>query len=59
MQTMIRESNSHDLPDVERFIQRKLQGELSAPKDVAAATVEIVARSPTSGCRMRAAEFAV
>ena len=43
MQAMIRAASAADFPEVERFIQRKQQGGLAAPADVAAAVLRIVA----------------
>jgi benzil reductase ((S)-benzoin forming) len=43
MQAMIRASSAADFPDVDRFQQRKEQGALAAPADVAAAVLRIVA----------------
>ncbi len=52
MQAMIRASTAIDFPDVERFIQRKHQGGLADPSDVAAAILNILALpSLTSGER--------
>jgi len=57
MQATIRQSSQADFPEVERFIQRKLLGNLRPAKDVAAAIVRIVASQPGSGSRVDAAEF--
>jgi len=59
MQATIRKSSSDDFPEVERFIQRKLLGNLRTAKDVAAAVVRIVASQSASGSRVDAAEFLV
>ena len=43
MQALIRASSVADFPEVERFIQRKQQGGLVSPADVAAAVLRILA----------------
>jgi benzil reductase ((S)-benzoin forming) len=59
MQATIRRSSSQDFPEVERFVQRKLLGNLRPAKDVAAAVVRIVDTRQDSGSRVVAAAFIV
>ncbi len=49
MQAMIRASTAVDFPEVERFIQRKHQGGLADPSDVAAAILRILALPSLTG----------
>lgn len=49
MQAAIRQASAADFPDVNRFIQRKNNGELRAPKDVAAAIGKIIALPSLNG----------
>ncbi|MDP2366746.1 hypothetical protein [Rhodoferax sp.] len=59
MQADIRAASVHDFPDQERFVQRKTQGALVAPADVAAAIGHILdLPTLTSGGRYDVADFA-
>ena len=49
MQADIRAASSADFPAVERFIQRKADGELRAPARVAGAIARIVDEAPDAG----------
>ena len=55
MQATIRQTSPDDFPEVERFVQRKLLGNLRAAKDIAAAVVRIVAGQLEGGSRVDAA----
>ena len=49
MQALIRAASVADFPELERFIQRKRQGGLAKPSDVAAAILRILASPSLSG----------
>ncbi|HEX2995870.1 MAG TPA: SDR family NAD(P)-dependent oxidoreductase [Anaerolineales bacterium] len=58
MQALIRATSPSDFPDVEVFIQRKEQGSLVSPDQVAAAIIRILEQpSVSSGERYRTSEY--
>ncbi|MGE5776677.1 MAG: SDR family NAD(P)-dependent oxidoreductase [Chloroflexota bacterium] len=58
MQALIRATSPSDFPDVETFIQRKEQGSLVSPDQVAAAIIRILEQpSLSSGERYRTSEY--